>query len=210
MKIVIVGGGISGCAAYLTLRKHLPRPPPPAEDHEYTIYEAYDTNTNHERTEQDTHSATLIVGGGLGVAPNGLHVLERLDSDLLHEIVQGGYMVDHSNLKSKHGHLLMRLSASGTCPSTQSPSKRLPMHLLGTSRHNLWQALRRHIPEAIIIHKRVAKVTPHTTGPNTLTFTDNSPPISADLVIGADGLKSISKRALFPDTNEDPYSPHYE
>ncbi|PWY68009.1 FAD/NAD(P)-binding domain-containing protein, partial [Aspergillus sclerotioniger CBS 115572] len=207
MKIVIVGGGISGCVAYLALRKHLPRPPPPAEDHEFTIYEAYDANTNHDRSEQDTHSSTPIIGGGLGIAPNGLHVLERLDSDLLHEIVQGGYMVDHSNVKTKHGHLLMRLSSSTACLSPNNP---LPMHLLGTSRHNLWQALHRRIPEDIIINKRVVKVTPNTTGPKTLTFADDSPPVSADVVIGADGLKSITKRALFPEATEDPYSPHYE
>ncbi|PYI09321.1 putative extracellular salicylate hydroxylase/monooxygenase [Aspergillus sclerotiicarbonarius CBS 121057] len=211
MKIVIVGGGISGFAAYLALRKHLPQPP--GGDHEYTIYEAYDTDettTFRERTKHDTHSSTLIVGGGLGVAPNGLHVLERLDSDLLHEVVQEGYMVDHSNLKSKHGHLLMRLSSSGICPSSQTSNDRSPMHLLGISRHALWRSLRRRIPNATIVNKRVSSVTANPNAPNTITFTDGSPPVSADLVIGADGLKSIVKRALFPETDEDPYPPHYE
>ncbi|RAL00094.1 FAD-dependent oxidoreductase, partial [Aspergillus ibericus CBS 121593] len=189
-------------------RKHLPQPP--GGDHEYTIYEAYNTDENttfREHQPQDTHSSSLIVGGGLGVAPNGLHVLERLDPDLLHDVVQRRYMVDHSNLRTKHGHLLMRLPSSGTCPSSNRYS---PTHPLGISRHALWQGLRRRIPDAIIVNKRVSSVTANPTGPNTITFTDNSPPIHADLVIGADGLKSIVKQALFPESTEDPYPPHYD
>ncbi|PYH97180.1 FAD/NAD(P)-binding domain-containing protein [Aspergillus ellipticus CBS 707.79] len=214
MKIVIIGGGISGFAVYLALRQHLPRPPPPAEDHEYTIYEAYDTGqdtTFRERPEGGPHSSTLIVGGGLGVGPNGLHVLQRLDPKLLRDAVQGGYVVNQSNLKSKHGYLLMQLDSSGTCNSVrQSGEHQSPTHLLGTSRHSLWRCLRTRIPDAVIVHKRISEVIANSQGRNLIHFTDNSPPIETDLIIGADGLKSIVKRALFPEASEDPYPPQYE
>lgn len=80
MKIVIIGAGISGCAAYLQLRKHLPKSSP-GVGHEFTIYEEYNTDidTSDDRPEGPTHSSTLIVRGGLGVGPNGLNVLKRLD-----------------------------------------------------------------------------------------------------------------------------------
>ncbi|GKZ24486.1 hypothetical protein AbraIFM66951_010710 [Aspergillus brasiliensis] len=200
MKIVIIGAGISGCAAYLTLRKHLPPPPSssPTQDHEYTIYEAHPTS-----------SSNPTIGGALGIAPNGLRVLERLDSDLLRDAVRGGYMVDHGNLKDKHGRVLMRLPCSSSITTTRGGSdKGKEIHLLGTSRHSIWQCLRARVPDEIIINKRVASVRAHATERNVVTFVDGSEPVEADLVIGADGLWSVVRKALFD--GEDAYPPHYE
>ncbi|KAF4760592.1 hypothetical protein HAV15_005996 [Penicillium sp. str.  len=106
MKIVIIGAGIAGCAGYLELRKHLPQPTESDESHEITIYEAYNTKLSiaaDERTEEHTHSSTLLIGGGLGVAPNGLNVLKRLDEELLKDVVRGGYVTAISNMKNKNG-----------------------------------------------------------------------------------------------------------
>ncbi|KAB8239130.1 hypothetical protein ETB97_012820 [Aspergillus alliaceus] len=208
MKIVIIGGGISGCTAYLQLKKHLPKPPASERDHEITIYEAYDTNKDTTCDERDgpTHSSTLIVGGGLGIGPNGLHVLKRLDEDLLREIVRGGYVVPKSNMRNKNGRLLVRMNASD---EPTSPDE-LPMHMVGCSRHWFWRCLRMRIPDSDIVTKRVAGVVANPDGRNVVSFVDDSPPVEADLVIGADGLKGIVKRALFPEAEEDPYPPHYE
>ncbi|XRM47046.1 hypothetical protein ABZX51_010054 [Aspergillus tubingensis] len=210
MKIIIIGAGISGCTAYLTLRKHLPPPPPssPPQDHEFTIYEAYPS------PNQPTNPTNKItIGGGLGIAPNGLRVLERLDESILRDAVTSGYMLDHTNLKDKHGTTLIQLpssssSSSGSSESTGNRSKAL--HLLGTSRHNFWLALRRRIPENIIVYnKRVAGVIPHPTQRNTVTFVDGSEPVYADLVIGADGLRSVVRQSIF-DGEGDGDGPRYE
>ncbi|PYH42503.1 FAD-dependent oxidoreductase [Aspergillus saccharolyticus JOP 1030-1] len=211
MRIVIVGAGISGLTAYLTLHKHLPKPPhpAPATDHEYTIYEPYNTSpdtTSHERPQDTTNPSTLTVGGGLGVGPNGLHVLHRLDPQLLQDIVRSGYMVDHSNLKNKHGHLLLKLPASGASGNPERPR----MHMLAIGRHSLWSRLRCAVPDSVLINKRVSRVVSLADGQNVVYFDDNSDPVHADLVIGADGLKSTVKRALFPEAETDPYPPHYE
>ncbi|OJJ30785.1 hypothetical protein ASPWEDRAFT_53521 [Aspergillus wentii DTO 134E9] len=204
MKIIIIGAGISGCTAYLQLKKHLPK----AVKHDFTIYEAYSTHpdTTAQDRQGSTHSSTLVVGGGLGVGSNGLNVLKRLDEDLLRDIVRGGYTVDHSNLKNKNGRLLMRMDSTD---SSQDDGKQ-GMNMVATSRHSLWKCLRRRIPDDVIINKRVSRVVANAAGRNIVSFSDGSADVQADLVIGADGIKSIAKRAVFADDGDDHYPPHYE
>lgn len=204
MKIAIVGAGISGCAAYLFLKKHLP-PPPEGEEHEYTIYEAYNTprdlRKNHELGE--THSATLVVGGGIGVLPNGLNVLKRLDEELFHDVVRAGYPYAWQDLKSKHGWNLMRMPTAIGDP---------PISSVSLSRHALWNTLRNRVPDAIIVNKRISRIVTYPDKRNAIKFEDGSPDAEADLILGADGLKSTAKKALFQqgDGNENPFPPHYE
>ncbi|KAL6232661.1 hypothetical protein BDW75DRAFT_242754 [Aspergillus navahoensis] len=197
MKIVVIGGGISGCAAYLQLKKHLPQPSPSSQ-HEIIIFEAYDTdvNTTHDDRDGQTHSSTLVVGGGLGLLPNGLRVLKRLDEDILRDVVRGGYVIAHQNMKSKNGTLLLRMDPTAD-PDLEPDGKR--MHLLGTSRHSLWSNLRRRIPDCDIRTKRVSRVVADDRGRNMVYFADGNPPVEADLVIGADGVKGVTKHALFPE-----------
>lgn len=215
MKIIIVGAGISGCSTYLFLQKHLPQPPAPEPQHSYTIYEAYDTardTTFRERPasatgEGSTRSATLVVGGGLGVGPNGLNVLGRLDQFLLQDVVRGGYPYSQLRLRSAYGWTLMKLHATAQTGAEQV------LNSVGMSRHSMWRCLRDRIPDGVIVNKKIARVIPRSsTGNHLVTFTDGSEPVEADLVIGADGLKSTVKRALFDaeTAEQDPYPPQYE
>ncbi|KAJ5832120.1 hypothetical protein N7474_000431 [Penicillium riverlandense] len=211
MKIVIIGAGIAGCAAYLELHKHLPSSDSEA-NHEITIYEAYSTDVNvtadqRDEGEGNTHSSTLIVGGGLGIAPNGLNVLRRLDEDLLRDVVRGGYVVSTSNLKNKNGSTLLCMKPTPNDESGDDPEK---MHMVACSRHSFWKALRTRIPDDRIINKKILEVVSHADKRNVIRFVDGSPPVEADLVIGADGIRSTAKRALFPDAEEEPYPPQYE
>ncbi|XP_044721699.1 FAD binding domain-containing protein [Hirsutella rhossiliensis] len=211
MKIVIIGAGISGCTAYLLLKKHLPKPLS-AEPHSITIYEAHDTDkdtTSSDRGHGATHSSTLVVGGGLGVGANGLHVLKRLDEDILLDVVRGGYVVPTMMMKSKNGTVLARLQPTGS-PLSGDGSAANDMCMVATSRHSLWRCLRLRIPDSAIVTKRVAKVTANPDGRNLVSFVDGSPPVEADLVLGADGLKSLTKHALFPEADQDPFPARYE
>ncbi|KAM5354987.1 hypothetical protein ACJ41O_001633 [Fusarium nematophilum] len=200
MNIVIVGAGIAGCTAYLQLRKHIPNAS------SITIYEAYPTGkdtTADQREQGPTHSSTLLVGGGLAIAPNGLGVLQRLDEDLLRDVTRGGYVASHSNLKDKNGNVLMRIEPNGPGPAAH-------MHSVACSRHSVWRCLRSRIPDEHIVNKRVLDITVNAQGRNIVRFVDGSDPAEADLVIGADGVKSTAKKALFPESKEDPYPPEYE
>jgi 2-polyprenyl-6-methoxyphenol hydroxylase-like FAD-dependent oxidoreductase len=211
MKIVIIGAGIAGCAAYLELRKHLPPPSDSEVDHEIIIYEAYSTDVHvtskeRERKQEDnTHSSTLLVGGGLGIAANGLNVLRRLDEDLMKDVVRSGYAASTFNMKSKNGWPLVSMDATG-----HTSSEKQRMHMIAASRHSFWQALRSRIPGEHIINKRVLEVIAKPDGKNVIHFVDGSPSVETDLVIGADGVRSTVKRAIFADAKEDPYPPNYE
>ncbi|KAJ5771098.1 uncharacterized protein N7511_003149 [Penicillium nucicola] len=210
MKIVIIGAGIAGCAAYLELQKHLQTPTESDEEHDIMICEAYSTDLDvsaNERKEEHTHSSTLLVGGGLGVGPNGLNVLRRLDETLLKDVVRGGYTISTSNMKSKNGWQLVKMKNTSLDNNDNNPES---MCMVATSRHSFWQALRSRIPDEHIINKRISEVVVRTEEKNLIQFADGTPPLEADLVIGADGVQSTAKRALFPDTKDDPYPPHYE
>ncbi|KAI5459130.1 hypothetical protein BGZ63DRAFT_415784 [Mariannaea sp. PMI_226] len=206
MKVVIIGAGIAGCTAYLELQKHI------SKISSITIYEAYNTSkdaTAEQREQGPTHSSTLLVGGGLAVAPNGLGVLQRLDEDLLREVTRSGYATSHSNLKDKNGNLLIRMEPNNPSGSIDA-GPALQMHSVGCSRHLLWRCLRDRISDDHISNKRVLDVTANAQGKNIVRFADGSDPVEADLVIGADGVRSTAKRALFPESKEDPYLPNYE
>lgn len=88
------------------------------------------------------------------------------------------------------------------------------MNSVAMSRHSIWKVLRDRIPDDVIVNKKIAKVISHgsSSGKHLITFLDGSDPVEADLVIGADGLKSTVKRALFDaeTADQDPYPPRYE
>ncbi|KAJ5628333.1 hypothetical protein N7490_010561 [Penicillium lividum] len=199
----------------MKLQKASPPPPGTGKRHAYTVYEAYDTArdiTFRERPasatgEGITRSATLVVGGGLGLGPNGLNVLRRLDESLLRDVVRGGYPYSEFHLKNAYGWTLMKVQATAQVDGHV-------MNSVAMSRHSIWQCLRDRIPDDVIVNKKIANVIPHgsPTGKHLVTFVDGSEPVEADLVIGADGLKSTVKRALFDveDSQDDPYPPKYE
>ncbi|KAL4968744.1 uncharacterized protein BDV14DRAFT_196559 [Aspergillus stella-maris] len=205
-KIIIIGGGISGCTAYLSLKKHLP--PAPHLNHEITIYEAYDTNLSTTASDRDdtasgaTHSPTLVVGGGLGLFASGFDVKE-----IVRDIVKGGYAIAHHNLRSRNGALLVRMDCTADPVKSSDDDEDGSMsgnlagegvHLLGTSRHSLWASLRRRSPDGDIVTARVSRVVARDGGMNEVQFADGREPVEADLVIGADGIKGVTKDALFP------------
>lgn len=55
----------------------------------------------------------------MGVGPERTPVLKRLDEDLLHDVVRGGYVVRTSNLKNKNGRLLpwTGISSAASAPT---------------------------------------------------------------------------------------------
>lgn len=113
----------------------------------------------------------------------------------------------------------MKMHPEATSPSTRNPdggSKQddsESMKTLGCTRQDIWRCLRRRVPDELLFRKKVSEVVSITGEDgktrNIVHFKDGSPPAEADLVIGADGVKSTVRKALFPD-KKDAYPPQYE
>ena len=215
MKIVIIGAGVSGLSTYLSFRKHLPTPSPPAEPHSIRIYETYDTargligKDGLPRGSHDQSANSIGVGGGLGVVANGLKVLKRLDESLFHDVVRRGHAMHAFKMSNARGWQLASLPVK----SMDDP----PFTCLMIARQELWNSLRVNVPDSAITTKTVSAVVA-TAGEqkSVLRFADGSPDEEFDLVIGADSLKSVVRKAMFCNSSgidnktEDAFPAHYE
>lgn len=196
MKILIIGAGISGLTTYLFLQKYLPD----FTSHETTIYEAYDlskldskspTSTSASTTTRPDHPSSLTSsishplitasGSAVGVSSNGLSVLRRLDQDLFDEVMAQGCPTSRWHITNSRGW---------TLASVPTPAGVM------IARHTLWSILHRRIPSGVILTRKVVDVIPRKASRNTVSFADGTVE-EADLVLGADGLRSIVRTAMF-------------
>ncbi len=207
MKNVIVGGGISGISTYLFLKKHLPSPALPASSHEIIIYEAYDASRKLERqlhsqdaTEQTTNS--IAIGGALGLGPNGLNVLKTLDQSLFHDVARSGHTIKEWKMSCARGWELGSINIQ----TDEVP----PMNSVMIGRQTLWHCIRKHIPDEAIVKRKVSKIEAAEGQRPVVSFADGSPDIECDMVIGCDGLRSKVRTAIFSESGEEKYPPHYE
>ncbi|KAI9805482.1 MAG: hypothetical protein M1825_000733 [Sarcosagium campestre] len=200
MKIAIIGGGISGLSTYLFLKKLLPLPS--SDSHDIRIYEAYPSPRRSQRNDSLETGQTRSTGGGIGVSPNGMAQLAELDPSLLRAITAQGYPGTRILLQNSHGWKLAQTVNRKVQGETEV--------LLWSSRQGVWDCIRDLIPdEAIVSGKRVSRVVVDAVKNSKIEFSDGDK-VEADLVIGADGVKSIVKKAVVGDGASDEYPPHYE
>lgn len=130
-------------------------------------------------------------------------MLKQLDEDLFSDVVNHGYPVKQFNFRNCYGKSLANF------PITDFADP--PLHTILISRQALWDALRNRIPDSAILCKRVSGVTLGTTSQRPrIQFADGSSDGVADLIIGADGVRSVVKRAVTDDGNSDAYPAIYE
>ncbi|KAL8734374.1 MAG: hypothetical protein Q9166_001572 [cf. Caloplaca sp. 2 TL-2023] len=199
MKIFIVGGGISGLACYLFLRKHLSSAIPSNVDVEITIFESHAATKRERRSGAADEAAGPVadtIGAALGIAPNGLSVLQDLDETVFAQVANSGYPVSHFELNNAHGWSLARIGA------TNHGDPELHTVLIG--RQRLWDCLRSNVPDEIIVdQKTVSRISYTNEQRPVIQFADGSPSLVADLIIGADGAKSTIKKSVTGDGNVD-------
>jgi 2-polyprenyl-6-methoxyphenol hydroxylase-like FAD-dependent oxidoreductase len=194
MKIIIVGAGISGLAGYLNLKKFLPEPPS-GEPHTITIYES------HQATKDDTGNPTSEIsgGGGLGISPNGMSELEKIDPELRDAVIAQGFPTNAMQMKNSWGWTL------GWIGTYSSASGKLHATVM-SRRQGIWKCLKDKVPDDVLVTgRKVTGVRLSKTGKPTVVFVDGQTD-SADVVIGADGVKSVVKEFVVGDG----YQPHYE
>ena len=86
-----------------------------------------------------------------------------------------------------------------------------PLYTLMITRQALWDALRDRVPDSAVLRKSVSRVSLGTQSARPrIQFADGSPDDEADVFIGADGVRSVVKRAINGDGKVDGYPAVYE
>lgn len=89
MKVIIVGGGIGGLAAYHSLKTYVP-------DASVTVYDACTPKPD----------AAPVLGGGIGVVANGIRALSRISPTAVTSIYQNGFNAPYFNVRNDGGSTL--------------------------------------------------------------------------------------------------------
>jgi len=252
MKIIIIGAGIAGLSTYLFLKKHLLASSLDGQ-HDIKIYEAYDVTKSSFRPAVDKQPnvpnepvfTAEAIGAAIGISRNGLNVFRRLDDTgkLLNELIRRGHTVKSWEMSTARGWVLVdvnlagmdtasEMAAKSTLPRMEEDDQFVP-HAVMIARQACWEILRDGAVVAGAVERRrvVNVVIGEGDSLNVVKFADGTEE-EADLVIGADGLKSVLRKAMFqngipggPPQNEwllfkwfsskvkepvDYISPHYE
>jgi FAD-dependent urate hydroxylase len=176
-KALIIGGGIAGPVTAMALQR---------AGIDSVVYEAYDT------------SAGLDAGAFLTVAVNGLDVLRTLD---VHEpVLDAGFPTRNIEFFSGTGKRLGEVSIGGTLPDGTATHtiKRADLYRV---LHD--EAIRRGI--RIEHGKRLVDAETTPDGGVVARFEDGTR-ATGDLLIGADGIHSRTRRIIDPDAPEPRYT----
>jgi 2-polyprenyl-6-methoxyphenol hydroxylase-like FAD-dependent oxidoreductase len=211
MKIVIVGAGISGLATYLFIRKYC-NEILKDEPLDLVLYESHDPNTKVDLTQLtfgQLSSSTAIIGGGIGLAANGMYILRDLGDDVRDQAMDGGFPCETFVFRSARG---WRLQSSPCSDQKGKPGKPPGQEefCVSMARHNLWSTLAERVDSHNIAYKKVVSVTkgvPEKGQKPSITLEDGDV-VEADLVIGADGVRSRVLKGIFGE--EKTVEPVYE
>jgi len=178
MKIAIVGAGLAGLSTAIALRKRLGSKHP---DLDIRIYDRTDAATGWAEGQ----------GAALGLQGNGLRALEAIDMELRDKVYRVGFPCTHFTHRTDTGYLLGKEY----------------LDVLPVSRPLLIKCLLEALPEHAVTYKTIKHVQATQGQKPKLIFVDGSEEI-ADLIIGADGVRSIVRPSIFGDNEK--YRPWYQ
>ena len=187
MKVIIIGAGLSGLSTAISLRKYIPSTIDEAL--EVKIYDK--AHVVNDADDEKDRGRRRRLGAGLGLQSNGLRVLNDLDPKLGGQVYASGFPCTHFKWKTSGDVLLGREYVD----------------VLPISRPFLIDRLLESLPTSLVENKTVTKVVACEGKKPILYFTDGIPPETADLVVGADGIRSVVREGMFGD--DEKYRPRY-
>jgi len=171
MKILIVGGGIGGLSTYLALKKHLST----SDVSSITIIESHE-------------SPARTLGGGLGLAPNGQRAIASIAPDALPYIQERSFPGSQMTFRNSSGSMLGVFSSGR--------KERYGHGMVMLPRAVVHEALLSSVAENDIRWGVKVKGVQESGSEVAVEYADGSTEM-ADLVIGADGVRSAVKSSLF-------------
>ncbi len=167
-KALIIGAGIAGPVTALLLKRI---------GYEAAVYEAWSYATG--------------IGGGLQIAPNGMHVLAELG--IADAIISGGEISECFEFYSRRGKRLATIQQNMQARFGQ-PAVNMRRAMLNEMLvDKAWGA-------GVEVHfdRRLARIEDRADRPVVAHFTDGST-AEGDLLIGADGVHSVVRQHVIPD-----------
>lgn len=134
----------------------------------------------------------------VSASANGMQILRKLSPDLHERISKAGFLAKKFVFKSARG---WTLSTSSTGDLRGDDEEEF---CLSISRHELWRCLREEVGEEKIRYGRVVSAKG---GEKPSVTLDDGSIEEADLVVGADGVWSVVRQAIF---GEGEFKPQYE
>ena len=189
MRIVIVGAGIAGLSMALHLKRHLPTA-------SLTLLES------HKITDKAKDDAPSTFSGGLGVevSPNGMRVLRRLSKSLHRSVVDIGYSVDRFEMRTEAGRPLGFRPAGSECPTVETT--------IMIGRFELWHLLFQEIEQQCgdkTVRDGCKLNEIKQRGDKAEVILRDGETLCADLVIGADGVRSVVRKAILEEGEKDDF-----
>lgn len=170
-KALIIGAGIAGPVAAIFLKQ---------AGFEAELFEAWPHSTG--------------IGGGLQIAPNGMHVLAELG--LAEELIRRGSICESFDFYSQSGRRLGSLNRNMEARFGQPAVNMCRATLSDALINKAWCS---HVE--LHFEKRLAAVEDRADRPLVVHFTDGST-AEGDFVIGADGVHSTVRAHVIPDGPE--------
>ncbi|KAK2033562.1 FAD/NAD(P)-binding domain-containing protein [Colletotrichum zoysiae] len=189
MKVIIVGAGVAGLSAYLQLKKLLTGP----GSHTIVIYEAHRNQSLNDKPNPEALSETTtltdssaVVGNVIVLSPTALRVLRHIDEGLYDLFQSRGYRNDTYRFRTARCHPLS---------TTSTDDKKTPReYATSCPRALLRDCLAEIVGESNIQYRKIIAVDLGGANP-VVRFSDGGEE-TADLVLGADGVRSVVKTAI--------------
>lgn len=191
MKIIIIGAGISGLGTAIALHKYLQ--PKLGESLEVKVYDEANVKPAGV-TDYGWHDHSDIrqknQGAAISLQANAFKVLRDLDPSLADRVYAAGLPCRGFTWKTASDWVLGH--------------ENLDAHLI--SRPLLIDCLLRALPDDTVVYRTISGVTTEESIKPKVHFTDGGEE-TADLIVGADGVRSPCRKSLFGQAEE--YRPKY-